>query len=216
MALIDEHPNICSLVGVVTIGEPKLVLVSLCSRGSLLDVLHSNAAGDDAAPAEKQQAIFRMRMVMASEIAAGMAHLSERHCIIHRDLAARNVLVDSMTVCKVADFGLSRGATALDCNDSHYYRSTSGIFPVRWAALETIASLLFSVASDVWVGARNISSIGCLLLFPSACNNNVLLCLPLCHTGAHRMCARKHVRLCTVAVYVCMHIRWHLVDSSAF
>ena len=27
----------------------------------------------------------------------------------HRDLAARNVLVDSMGVCKVADFGLSRG-----------------------------------------------------------------------------------------------------------
>jgi serine/threonine protein kinase len=37
-----------------------------------------------------------------------MVHLAEKYKIVHRDIAARNILVDSLFVCKIADFGLSR------------------------------------------------------------------------------------------------------------
>lgn len=55
--------------------------------------------------------------------------------------------------------GMLRQATALDTNDSHYYRSTSGIFPVRWAAPEVVQHLLFSVGSDVWAWAVTVVEI---------------------------------------------------------
>ena len=45
---------------------------------------------------------------MLRGIAAGMSYLSDI-AYIHRDLAARNVLVNEDLVCKVSDFGMSRG-----------------------------------------------------------------------------------------------------------
>ena len=77
-----------------------------------------------------------------------MAHLA-LHNFVHRDLAARNVLLGSGMVCKVADFGLSRQVQTED-NTGDYYRSSSGIIPVRWTAPEGISSQKFSSASDVW------------------------------------------------------------------
>ena len=44
---------------------------------------------------------------MLRNISEGMKYLSEMG-YVHRDLAARNVLVDSLLVCKVSDFGMSR------------------------------------------------------------------------------------------------------------
>jgi len=58
------------------------------------------------------------------------------------------VLVNSDETCKVADFGLSRGATG-DGRES-YYRSRGGAFPVRWTSPEGTSELKFSEASDVW------------------------------------------------------------------
>ena len=52
--------------------------------------------------------------------------------------------------CKVADFGLSRGATKVSEGDDGYYKSTNGVFPLRWTAPESMQSLRFSTASDVW------------------------------------------------------------------
>jgi serine/threonine protein kinase len=93
---------------------------------------------------------------MARDIARGMDHLTKQH-FIHRDLAARNVL-QSEGMCKVADFGLSRGGggqsstAAGEEEDQHedYYKSSSGVFPVRWTAPEAMESLRFTPASDVW------------------------------------------------------------------
>jgi serine/threonine protein kinase len=96
------------------------------------------------------------KMQFAAEIACGMDHLNAEK-FIHRDLASRNVLLASGKshtglVCKVADFGLSRGTSndAENAASEHYYRSSAGVFPVRWTSPEAMETLKFTWASDVW------------------------------------------------------------------
>lgn len=143
MAQVPLHQNVISLIGVVTKGTPILVLVSMCENGSLLEYLRERQRiGGRLNDQERLRALL--------DVARGMKHLAEYH-IIHRDLAARNVLVDTQRTCKVADFGLSR--TTVSANPSGqdtYYRSQSGIFPVRWTAPEAMQELKFTVSSDVW------------------------------------------------------------------
>ena len=93
------------LVGVVTKGDPLLIVLQYCDKGSLLSVLRS----ETTIPADRLRGY-------ALGIARGMEHLT-RHHAIHRDLAARNVLVDAMDSAKVSDFGLSR---TIDANVQSY------------------------------------------------------------------------------------------------
>ena len=51
-------------------------------------------------------------------------------------------------VAPVADFGMSRSVQEDEGGD--YYRSSSGIIPVRWTAPEGLTEQKFSSASDVW------------------------------------------------------------------
>jgi serine/threonine protein kinase len=146
MAQVGSHPNLVSLIGVVTTGVPLLLVVSYCERGSLLTVLRDRAEVGDAL-----SIVTKLRF--AVHVASGMAHLASLH-FIHRDLAARNVLVDAEFVGRVADFGLSRGTTVNANGEGggggHYYRSQKGVFPVRWTAPEAMSDLKFTTESDVW------------------------------------------------------------------
>lgn len=146
MAQIDSHRNLVSLIGVVTSGEPLLLLLSYCENGALTSVLKQRKAAAEPVP------IWR-KLRMSVDIATGMAHLAA-HNFIHRDLAARNVLVDSTDTCKVADFGLSRGASVSQQDaqgeEVAYYRSHGGAFPVRWTAPEAMETMRFAEATDVW------------------------------------------------------------------
>lgn len=109
-----------------------------------------------------------------------MAHLAGLS-FVHRDLAARNVLLDHDMILKVADFGLSRGAKKTSAsatgngNDGAetYYRSTNGIFPLRWTSPEAMMSLKFTTASDIW-------SFGIVLV--EVMQNGAL---PYCHLQAN-------------------------------
>lgn len=131
-----KHPNVISLVGVVTVGRPMLVVLQLCEKGSLKSLLEKEGDSMDAS----DLAFF------CRGVADGMDYLAGRK-FLHRDLAARNVLVDSANVPKVADFGLSR-----DLEDSEYYRSddANAKVPLRWTAPEAIKMQYYSEASDVW------------------------------------------------------------------
>ena len=142
MAQVKKHVNVLALVGVITSGEPLILVIQYCNLGSLYSLLKKRAA--DGMPIE-----YEHKIRIATQVASGMDHLAA-HRFIHRDLAARNILVAQLkddvagaVECKIADFGLSRVARPTDGGDggvdgneekSEYYRSSRGVFPVRWTA----------------------------------------------------------------------------------
>ena len=141
MAQVDMHPHLVALVGVITRGNPKVLVLSFCEHGELQGALKKRVADGDAFSETAKHTFCR-------EVAGGMAHLGN-HNFVHRDLAARNVLLGSGMICKVADFGLSRRVQTED-NTGDYYRSSGSMIPVRWTAPEGITNQTFSSASDVW------------------------------------------------------------------
>ena len=87
-----HHDNVVGLVGVVTSGDPYMLVLQFCDKGALNAVLEQTDVGTDR------------QLRFAVGIAAGMAYLSARR-FVHRDLASRNVLLSGADVVKVADFG---------------------------------------------------------------------------------------------------------------
>lgn len=136
MAQVPLHPNLVSIVGVITRGQPLMLVVSYCEGGSLQSFLRA---------IDTSQVTPAVRIRIGAHITDGMAFLGA-HRFVHRDLAARNVLVGAGNVFKVADFGLSRGTTGSD----NYYRSANGVFPIRWTSPEAMIEHRFTAASDVW------------------------------------------------------------------
>jgi hypothetical protein len=146
MAQVSGHPNLVQIVGVVSRGEPLILVMSYCEHGSLLAVLKTTAANGKPLP-------YADKMGIASEVALGMGHLHGLK-FVHRDLAARNVLLSAGRsrngmVAKVADFGLSRLSDDGIIHGADYVLPTE-VFPVRWTAPEAMQTLRFTAASDVW------------------------------------------------------------------
>lgn len=65
--------------------------------------------------------------------------------VVHRDLAARNVLVCADRTVKIADFGLSRDIY----EDMVYKKSSAGLLPIKWLALESMLYQKYTTQSDV-------------------------------------------------------------------
>jgi hypothetical protein len=133
-----QHPNVVSLIGVVTVGDPAMLVLQFCEHGSLLSFLRKHIGF--------QQLQLGSKYSLMADIARGMDYLASRN-VVHRDLAARNVLVGSDFVCKVSDFGLSR---EVDSNSADYYSSAKGKLPLRWTAPEALQTRHFSTWSDIW------------------------------------------------------------------
>uniref|UniRef100_UPI00358F8097 ephrin type-A receptor 4-like isoform X2 n=1 Tax=Myxine glutinosa TaxID=7769 RepID=UPI00358F8097 len=131
-----QHPNIIRLEGVVTKSTPVMIVTEYMENGSLDSFLRKN---------DGQFTAIQL-LGMLRGIAAGMKYLADMN-YIHRDLAARNVLVNGNLMCKVSDFGLSRG---LEDDPQAVYTTHGGKIPIRWTAPEAITLRKFTSASDVW------------------------------------------------------------------
>lgn len=171
-----QHPNVISLIGVVTVGDPIIMVLQYCAQGSLKGVLERiagaefsfpQAANSAAATQSKESGVTQhsnantnsldspasvhssMRLAsFCAGITRGMEYLASRR-FVHRDLASRNILVDAADKVKVSDFGLSR---ALVRKSATYYRSVNETdkMPIRWASPEVLKERKFSERSDVW------------------------------------------------------------------
>ena len=126
-----EH--VIKLIGVVSEGQPALVLMELMENGDLKNYLRSLRPDSENNRRGLPAPTLGQVLQMAVEIADGMAYLSVKK-IVHRDLAARNCMVSNNIVVKVGDFGMAR-----DVYETEYYKKQGrGLLPVRWMAPESI------------------------------------------------------------------------------
>ncbi|XP_041035673.1 insulin-like growth factor 1 receptor [Carcharodon carcharias] len=136
--------HVVRLLGVVSKGQPTLVIMELMARGDLKSHLRSLRLGTESNQDVSPPTLKDM-MQMAGEIADGMAYLNAKK-FVHRDLAARNCMVSEDLTVKIGDFGMTR-----DIYETDYYRKGGkGLLPVRWMSPESLKDGIFSPHTDVW------------------------------------------------------------------
>ncbi|KAM8974756.1 insulin-like growth factor 1 receptor [Pelodytes ibericus] len=136
--------HVVRLLGVVSQGQPTLVIMELMTRGDLKSYLRS-LRPDAENNAGRHPPSLKKMIQMAGEIADGMAYLNANK-FVHRDLAARNCMVAEDFTVKIGDFGMTR-----DIYETDYYRKGGkGLLPVRWMSPESLKDGVFTTHSDVW------------------------------------------------------------------
>ncbi|XP_072941369.1 insulin-like receptor isoform X2 [Epargyreus clarus] len=142
--------HVVRLLGVVSRGQPTLVVMELMEFGDLKTYLRSHRPDAESSVPKRdgpppEPPTLQNILQMAIEIADGMAYLSAKK-FVHRDLAARNCMVAGDLTVKVGDFGMTR-----DIYETDYYRKgTKGLLPVRWMSPESLKDGVFSSNSDIW------------------------------------------------------------------
>ncbi|XP_061879803.1 insulin receptor a [Entelurus aequoreus] len=136
--------HVVRLLGVVSKGQPTLVVMELMTHGDLKSYLRSLRPDAENNPGRPPPTLKEM-IQMSAEIADGMAYLSAKK-FVHRDLAARNCMVAHDLTVKIGDFGMTR-----DIYETDYYRKGGkGLLPVRWMSPESLKDGVFTAHSDCW------------------------------------------------------------------
>ncbi|KAK3567775.1 hypothetical protein QTP86_026462 [Hemibagrus guttatus] len=132
------HNNIVKYKGICTEegGRTIKLIMEYLPAGSLKDYL----------PRRKAETSQQRLLLYAIQICQGMDYLGSQN-YIHRDLAARNVLVESETLVKIGDFGLTK---SIKDNEEYYTVREEQDSPVYWYAPECLIHRKFYKASDVW------------------------------------------------------------------
>ncbi|KAM7388215.1 hypothetical protein PAMP_024407 [Pampus punctatissimus] len=137
--------HVVRLLGVVSKGQPTLVVMELMTHGDLKSYLRSLRPDSENNPSGRPPPTLKEMIQMAAEIADGMAYLNAKK-FVHRDLAARNCMVAEDYTVKIGDFGMTR-----DIYETDYYRKGGkGLLPVRWMAPESLKDGVFTAHSDCW------------------------------------------------------------------
>ncbi|KAK9723761.1 hypothetical protein RND81_05G023700 [Saponaria officinalis] len=113
-----HHRNLVSLVGYCGESGEQMLVYEFMPNGTLHDWLYGKS---------ERTLSFSMRLRIALGAAKGILYLHREANppIFHRDIKASNILLDSHLIAKVADFGLSRLAPALDDEgDASHHVST--------------------------------------------------------------------------------------------
>jgi len=121
--------------GCVTHGPSIMILMELCDKGSLRDILDLR----EEAFSEVQIALVMKDLLLA------LNTLHTKHRIIHRDIKAANILLTSESEIKVADFGVSRRF-----DNDNVCQTATIIGTPYWMAPEVINGSGYSFPADIW------------------------------------------------------------------
>jgi serine/threonine protein kinase len=80
----------------------------------------------------------------ALQIVSGMIYLSSKN-FLHNDLSLRNIFVSGYRTVKITNV-----ARYCQQYQHDYYRIANRLLPVRWMAVESLLSGMYSEMSDVW------------------------------------------------------------------
>lgn len=105
------HENVIGFIGVVTAGDPMIIVLQYAAHGSLDNFLKARVGINEIS--------LGARLQICQNIASGMAYLCGEKNLVHRDLAARNVLLTENSTPKISDFGFTR-----EVDEDNYYTMT--------------------------------------------------------------------------------------------
>ncbi|KAL5278980.1 KDR family protein [Megaselia abdita] len=115
---------------------------SVLSNNSVQPAWRSNYKPDNT---ESIELTTSQLVQWAFQVARGMDYLASKK-VLHGDLAARNILLCEDNVVKICDFGLARSM----CKGDNYKKQGEARLPIKWLALESLESQVFSTYTDVW------------------------------------------------------------------
>eukprot|EP00404_Azadinium_spinosum_P039031 CAMPEP_0180650558 /NCGR_PEP_ID=MMETSP1037_2-20121125/52317_1 /TAXON_ID=632150 /ORGANISM="Azadinium spinosum, Strain 3D9" /LENGTH=201 /DNA_ID=CAMNT_0022675951 /DNA_START=95 /DNA_END=698 /DNA_ORIENTATION=- len=153
---LAHHPNIVSLMGIVTQSQPLIIVMEYCA--GVFDVLHQQ---------DHVELIWSQMVAMCSNVATAMEYLHRfTPCIIHRDLKSLNILLaepiassKDMVRLKVSDFGLARTLEALETEDL-----TRGLGTRNWMAPEMLLGKHYNEKVDVYSYGMVLFEILCRMI----------------------------------------------------
>ncbi|KAL3513855.1 hypothetical protein ACH5RR_026572 [Cinchona calisaya] len=126
-----QHKNVVRFIGACTKSPNFWIVTEYMPGGSLYEYLHKN------------HIVLELPQLLkfAIDVCKGMEYLHQNN-IIHRDLKTANLLMDSVNVVKVADFGVAR----FQCEG--VMTAETGTY--RWMAPEVINHQPYNQKADVF------------------------------------------------------------------
>uniref|UniRef100_A0A665TGP9 Tyrosine-protein kinase receptor n=1 Tax=Echeneis naucrates TaxID=173247 RepID=A0A665TGP9_ECHNA len=168
--------HVVRLLGVVSKGQPTLVVMELMTHGDLKSYLRSLRPDAEVMRSQSRDSevvhcsyicYLSLKFKLSScvpqnnpgrppptlkEMIQMAAEIADGMAylnakkFVHRDLAARNCMVAHDLTVKIGDFGMTR-----DIYETDYYRKGGkGLLPVRWMAPESLKDGVFTAHSDCW------------------------------------------------------------------
>ncbi|XP_021844823.1 serine/threonine-protein kinase STY46 isoform X2 [Spinacia oleracea] len=134
VAILREvrHENVVRFIGACTKSPDLCIVTEYMPGGSLYNYLHKN----------KRALKFSELLKFAIDVSKGMEYLHHND-IIHRDLKSANLLMDSLQVVKVADFGVARFL-----HQEGVMTAETGTY--RWMAPEVINHQPYDQKADIF------------------------------------------------------------------
>lgn len=148
-----HHRNLLRLLGFCNEGIHHLLVYEYMPNGSLANLLFHS----DASPA------WSKRVAIALDVARGLQYLHSEieGPIIHCDIKPENILIDSLGIAKIADFGLAKLLIGNQTKTFTGIRGTRGYLAPEWSKNRAI-----TVKADVY-------SYGIMLLEVISCKKSM-------------------------------------------
>ncbi|CAF2677173.1 unnamed protein product [Rotaria sp. Silwood2] len=137
-----RHVNISCLLG-ICIQPQDAISIMIYERLNDGD-LHEYLLQRSTTISLYQQRDLTDFLYISIQIISGMIYLAEKN-FVHNDLSAKNILISEHMDIKISNIARYRPKY-----DTDYYKIANRSLPVRWMAIESLLSGIYSEMSDIW------------------------------------------------------------------